>query len=418
MIKKFFTAFALTLLLAGCGAEEPTSGESEQQNTATEESGQEASDSSPAKEQEDSSDKADESEDKVSTAKLSDLKIHYIDVGQADATLFQYESEGKDYNILFDTGDWRGSQVVGYLENHGVAELDLVVVSHPDADHIGQLEDVMNAFEVGEVWLSGNESSSQTFQRALEAVLASGADYHEPRTGEEFAIGPLEIDVLYPSSISGKANEESVSLLFTYGENRFLFTGDAGKNEEREMIGTGIDLQADILSLGHHGSKTSSDPAFIDAVNPSVAIYSAGAGNSYGHPSPEVVTLIQDENIELYGTDVHGTILVTSDGENYSIQTERDGDISPGSVIPAPEKEKAPKETDEPDEETQEADNSCVNINTASQSEVQRIKHIGPERSQDLIDLRPYNSVDELTRIKGIGPARIDDIKAEGIACT
>lgn len=351
---------------------------------------------------------------------LSDLKVHYIDVGQADATLFQYSDVGQDYTILFDTGDWRGNEVVDYLHSQNVSSIDLVVVSHPDADHIGQLDQVMNTFDVGEVWLSGNESSSETFQRGIEAVINSGADFHEPRTGEEYEIGPLEIDVLYPESISGKSNEESVSLLFTYGSTKFLFTGDAARSDELKMMNSGIDIQADILQLGHHGSNTSSDPAFIDAVNPSVAIYSAGSDNSYGHPSAEVVSLIESTGIKLYGTDVHGTVVVTSDGENYNIETNKDGTVSPGNTASTTQAESKVEEEPNTDANSSEApeDSSCININTASLEEVQRIIHIGPARAQNVIDSRPFQSVDDLDRINGIGPARITDIKSEGLACT
>jgi competence protein ComEC len=362
-------------------------------------------------------------EDSSQGTALSDLKVHYIDVGQADATLFQYSDAEQDYTILFDTGDWRGNEVVNYLQSQNVSSIDLVVVSHPDADHIGQLDQVMNTFDVGEVWLSGNESSSETFQRGIEAVINSGADFHEPRTGEEYEIGPLEIDVLYPSSISGRSNEESVSLLFTYGSTKFLFTGDAARSDELKMLNSGIDIQADILQLGHHGSNTSSDPAFIDAVNPSVAIYSAGANNSYGHPSAEVVSLIESSEAELYGTDVHGTVVITSDGENYSIETDKDGTVSsPGNTVSTTPAKPEVEEEEEPDTGADSSevptDISCININTASAREVQRIIHIGPARAQDVIDLRPFNSVDDLDRISGIGPARITDIKSEGLACT
>ncbi len=366
-----------------------------------------------------------------SSGPLDELKVHYIDVGQADAALFQY-SDGEDsYTILFDTGDWRGNDVVNYLAAQNVSDIDLIVVSHPDADHIGQLAEIVSTYETGEVWLSGNESSSKTFQNAIEAVINSDADYHEPRMGEEFAIGPMEIDVLYPRNISGKANEESISLKFTYGDVRFIFTGDAEKSGEQEMIQSGMKLDADILQLGHHGSKTSSSSSFIDAVNPSVAIYSAGENNSYGHPSAEVVSLIQDKGMELYGTDVHGTIVVTTDGKEFSIATKEDGTISPKSSGASSESTSSgdsSSSTSESDSSNttsnEKSENSgsasagsCININEASVEELQNIIHIGPARAEELIQLRPFKSVDDLSRINGIGPARIDDIKNEGLAC-
>src|SRR5699024_5216286 len=207
---------------------------------------------------------------------------------QADATLFQYEDKAKTYTILYDTGDWKRNDVINYLAAVNISYIDLIIISHPDADHIGQLAEIMKTYDVGEVWMSGNESTSQTFQNALEAILATDAGYEEPRAGDKTTLGPMELKVLHPDTISGKANEESLSILFTYGENSFLFTGDAGKADEKEMISR-TSLQADILQLGHHGSNTSSDPAFIKEVDPDIAIYSAGEGNSYGHPHEEVI---------------------------------------------------------------------------------------------------------------------------------
>lgn len=362
-----------------------------------------------------------ENEEKAKTTNVSsDLNVHFMDVGQSDATLFQYSDNNKTYNILFDTGDWRRNDVVNYLSSQGISSLDLVVASHPDADHIGQLAEIMNKFDVDEVWMSGNESSSKTFQRAIEAVISSDSGYHEPRAGEVFAIGPMEIDVLYPNRITGASNEESVSLLFTYGKVRFLLTGDADQGAEASMMASG-NVDADILQLGHHGSNTSSSASFIKAVSPEVAIYSAGAGNSYGHPHAEVVNRVKNAGVDLYGTDVHGTVIVTTDGKNYSVKTNKDGTVSPKSTGSTNSgkstNNNSSKETEKNDSSNDNATNACVDINSASVEEVQKIKHIGPERAQDLIDSRPYSSVDQLTKIKGIGPARIDDIKSQGLAC-
>ncbi|WP_053074999.1 MBL fold metallo-hydrolase [Ornithinibacillus californiensis] len=360
-----------------------------------------------------------EKEEPKNVGSLPELQVHYIDVGQADATLLQYG----EHNILFDVGDWRGNEVVNYLQSQGVTKLDLVIGSHPDADHIGQLDDVVNAMTVTEVWLSGNDSTSNTFQRGLEAVLESGANYHEPRSGDEFDIGPMNLKVLYPQSATGKSNEESISVLFTYGNVKFLFTGDADTNAEKRMMNAGFTIDADILQLGHHGSSTSSDHSFVNAVSPDVAIYSAGADNSYGHPHREIVSLMNNAGIELYGTDVHGTIIVTTDGKDYSIKTKKDGTVTPkSSETNSGSSSSSGSGTNSdsgssPNESNEQANSSCVNINTASFEEVQNIKHIGPERAQDLIELRPFSSVKDLTRIKGIGDARIRDIEAEGIAC-
>ncbi|MFD1848836.1 MBL fold metallo-hydrolase [Oceanobacillus bengalensis] len=424
MTKKYIVAMLLSVFLVACGQsmeQEQTdiSGDHMTENVEIiEEEANELVTEETTEPEEASASEKEEPEPKSKGA-LSELQVHYIDVGQADATLFQFADDEDFYTILFDTGDWRGNEVIQYLKAENVDYIDLVIVSHPDADHIGQLEDVVTTFDVGEVWLSGNESSSQTFQSALEAVLASGADYDEPRAGDEYEIGELDLEVLYPASITGASNEESISILFSYGDIEFLFTGDADKDAEAAILRSGMNVDADILHLGHHGSDTSSSASFIDAVGPEVAIYSAGAGNSYGHPSPEVVSLVQDAGIKLYGTDVHGTIIVTTDGIDYDIRTKEDGTISPQSTKSAESSSSVGSRTEDEDtvSDKSAASASCVNINEASIEDVQEIIHIGPARAQALVDLRPFGSVDDLERINGIGPARIKDIQSQNLAC-
>ncbi|MCM3668566.1 MBL fold metallo-hydrolase [Mesobacillus maritimus] len=345
------------------------------------------------------------------TNSLSELKVHYLDVGQSDSTLFQYSFEGEDYTILIDAGNWNQNDVVNYLNSKGVTEIDLAIGTHPDADHIGQLAKVLNDFSVGEVWLSGNTNPSQTFQKLLQAIDENDIDYYEPRMGDEFEVGPLQIQVLYPRTISEKDNAESISLKMTYGDVRFIFTGDANTDDELKMIESGLNLEADILQLGHHGSSTSTHPQFLETVKPFVAIYSAGDDNSYGHPHDEVVQRIQDQDIALYGTDVHGTILVTTNGKDYQVNTQYNGNISPAKN----ESSRTDIKPSQP--ESTPLPNDCINLNSASAQQLQEIIHIGPERAEELIRLRPYRSIDELSKIKGIGPARIEDIKSQGIAC-
>ncbi|WP_313799798.1 MBL fold metallo-hydrolase [Cytobacillus sp.] len=348
--------------------------------------------------------------------KLDDiLKVHYINVEQADSTLLQFTESGKNHTILIDAGDFNTDNVIQYLHSQHITNIDIAIGTHPDADHIGQLDKVITQFNVGEVWLSGNPSSSQTFQRVLEAIHESGAGYEEPRMGDHYEIGPLKIDVLYPKVLTGKTNEESISLKITYGDVRFVFTGDAAAENELEMIESGLNVEADILQLGHHGSSTSTSEEFLQAVKPKVAIYSAGNDNSYGHPHLEVVSLIQKSGMDLYGTNIHGTIIVTTDGNSYSINTEHNGKIKPT----AQKDPETAKGTDEllTEISKDKPKNSCIDINHGSLEQVEKIIHIGPERAMDLIELRPYDSVDDLSRIKGIGPVRIKDIQSEGLAC-
>lgn len=342
---------------------------------------------------------------------LPPLTVHYLDVGQADATLFQFSDGDEDYTLLYDTGDWRGNEIVPYLQGLGIDYLDIVMISHPHADHIGQLDKVLQSVEVGEVWMSSNTAESQAYQNAVKTIIEKDIDFDEPSAGDVFDIGSLVLTILHPASLTGKLNEDSISFHAQYGDVSFLFTGDAGKAEEKQMMQGSLPIEANFLQLGHHGSNTSSDESFVDKVNPDHAIYSAGKNNSYGHPHPDILNLFQEKGIPLHGTDEKGTIIVITDGKDYEIDTKQ----MAKSKNPTAKKSKQEKKQQPAAEDT--ATGNCVDINSASFEEVQGIIHIGESRAELLIEARPYKSVDDLTKINGIGPARIADIKAEGIAC-
>lgn len=331
------------------------------------------------------------------------LRVHFINVGQADATLFEYTADGEDYRILFDAGHWQEKDVVDYLQAYEIDHIDIMIGSHPHADHIGQMDSILETIDVSEVWLSGDVLSSQTFLNVMDAIEASEADYHEPRAGEVYDVGPLEVKVLNPDELTGDVHEGSISVLFSYGQTSFLLTGDAEEQTEQAMIDRGYDLGADVLKLGHHGSSTSTIPAFLQAVNPSVAIVSAGIDNDYGHPHREVVDRVIEADIELYATYEHGTIVIESDGETLQIVTEQDGDIE--------------RSNESASNEEEGTFSDCIDLNEASIDVLEEIAHIGAERAQALIELRPFETLDELTNIDGIGEGRLADIIEEGLAC-
>lgn len=417
---------SILFLLTACGVEETGTNMNENDHDTVTETSAEAEDTgdnveAKEKEKEEKEEKENKKQKQTSkkqthpkktTDTLAPLTIHYIDVGQADATLFTYENDGENYTILYDTGDWKRNDTVEYLTDQGITALDLVIISHPDADHIGQLPDIIDTFDVGEVWMSGNESTSETFQKSIEGILANDIDYHEPRAGEDYEIGNLQLKIVHPSSISGKANEESVSIQFTYGEKRFLFTGDADIQAESEMIGTRIDLKSHVFQLGHHGSDTSNGQEFINAVQPEVAIFSAGVDSQYGHPHQEVIERLKQSGVKIYGTATDGNILVTTDGKTYSIKTgkkksaskERSKTNSPSNHKKTTQSEKTPSD-------------NCIDINQASAEDLQKITNIGPKRAEDVIANRPYKKLDELSKVNGIGEVRLQEIKEEGLAC-
>ncbi|MDT8860998.1 MBL fold metallo-hydrolase [Alkalihalobacillus sp. MEB130] len=326
--------------------------------------------------------------------------------------------------ILFDAGNWNRNDVVNYLNAHQINEIDILIGSHPHADHIGQMDQILNELDVTEVWMSGDTTTSQTFLRVLDAIESSGVGYHEPRAGEIFDVGPLEIQIINPDRLTGDVHEGSIAAKFSYGETSFILTGDAETQTERAMLSRGFDLEADVLQLGHHGSSTSTIPEFLSAVNPSIAIVSAGENNQYGHPHDEVINRVLNAGIEVYGTYMHGTIIIESDGQLLSVLTNEDGTISPSSSGGATAlSTSASTSTSEnsggsgSSSSAEVTSNNCIDINTASEGELQGITHIGPARAEELIQLRPFNSLDDMARINGIAAGRLADIKEEGLAC-
>lgn len=328
------------------------------------------------------------------------LVVHFIDVGQGDATLIQ----GPQVAILIDAGRHDRNDVVPYLKQQGVTRLDLVIITHPHADHLGQLPQVMRAFEVQEVWMSGEAHPTRSFERALDAVLESEAGYHEPRAGESLELGPIRLQVLNPEALTGDLHEGSLSVRIVHDQVAFVFTGDAEAHTEEAMLRRGWPVQAAVLHLGHHGSRTSSSPAFVEAVAPRIAVYSAGQGNSYGHPHPEVIQRLRAMGIDVYGTDVHGTIRIVSDGKEFQVLPSR----------PLPPVTGA---TGSNGERLVGCEPGQLDVNTAAEEELLRIVHIGPARARAIVAMRPLADLGQLAEIRGIGPARFQDILSQGLAC-
>ncbi|MFO7918426.1 MAG: MBL fold metallo-hydrolase [Anaerolineae bacterium] len=254
---------------------------------------------------------------------LEGLQVHVLDVGQGDAILILSPHDGA---ILIDGGN-PDSGVVEYLRAQGVEKLDMMVATHPHADHIGGLVDVLEAMPVEEVVTNGQPHTTRTYERFLDAIAASGAIYTEVGRGDTLQVGDLTLDVLHPSpDFAGESlNNQSLVLRLVHGDVAFLFTGDAEREAEESMVTSGQALEATILKVGHHGSRTASTPTFLEQVQPEIAIYCCGLHNRYGHPHAETLAALADVGAEAYGTDVNGTVVVTSDGTDYTVDVTRQG---------------------------------------------------------------------------------------------
>lgn len=248
------------------------------------------------------------------------MKVHFLNVGQADSTLITCG----EHAMLIDAGNNDDEEpILNYIQNKaGLTHLDYVIGTHPHEDHIGSLDSVIEAFSVDTVMLPNVTANTRTFQDVLTAIDEKGLSITVPEVGETYSLGYASFTVLGPVSDYGdNLNDWSIALKVTYGDTRFLFTGDAEADAEADMLNTGLDLSADVYQVGHHGSRTSSSSAFLDAINPRYAVISCGAGNDFGHPHQETLAALAARNIEVYRTDLQGTVVATTDGSNISFST-------------------------------------------------------------------------------------------------
>jgi competence protein ComEC len=270
------------------------------------------------------------------------LEIHAINVGQADATLVRTDEE----TMLVDSGHWQddGETVIAYLEAHGVDRIDHLVSTHAHADHIGGHEAIIDYYEtekggVGAVYDPGVPHTTRTYERYLDAIERHDVDLFEIAEGDELPFEGAGATVLNPAEPGGDdLHDGGVALRVALGETSFLFTGDAERDAEARMLEAhGDALDADVYQAGHHGSDTSSGPAFLDAVDPEVAVVSSGYDSQYGHPHDEPLERFAERGIETTWTAVHGTIVFESDGRELSVRTQHDATTDPLALRDEPE---------------------------------------------------------------------------------
>ncbi len=249
------------------------------------------------------------------TSATETLYVHFIDVGQGDATLILCG----EHAMLIDAGDnSKGTALQLYLTKQGVKKLDYLVLTHPDADHIGGADVVLTKFDVGTVFLSDYPEDTKTYQDVLDALKAKHMRSSMPEPGDSYTLGSAAFTILAPLEDYDNANDSSIALMLRHGGSSFLFTGDCGEEAEKDLTASGQSLSADVYQVGHHGSRYSSSQAFMNAVSPTWAVISCGEDNSYGHPAAEVLNRFRSMGIKVFRTDEQGSIIAVSDGKEIS----------------------------------------------------------------------------------------------------
>lgn len=252
------------------------------------------------------------------------LVVSFIDVGQGDCELLQCEN----YNILIDGGEKeQASTVNAYLKSRGVEKIDAYILTHPHSDHIGAAQQIISSNKVERVFMTVfselNIPTTKTYENTLDAIDKYGAEFTAVTAGKSYSFGNLTLNILSPSHESDDYNDMSIIVKAIYKNSSFLFTGDATKASEQELLENNADINADVLKIAHHGSSTSTSEQFLLEVSPEIAVISYGEGNSYGHPHDEVIHTLEDNNIEYYTTAKNGTIVIASDGKRLYSEVEK-----------------------------------------------------------------------------------------------
>jgi len=249
---------------------------------------------------------------------LNKTEFHFIDVGQGDSTLIILPN---NKTMLIDGGKSKyGYTIVNYIKKLNIKKIDYLIMTHPDADHIGGINTIINNFDIGNIYMTDTISTTKTFEDLLLNIESKNLGFTTLKADDEIVLGDdFNVTVVSPVKKYEDTNEMSIVVKIIYKNNSFLLMGDAGDKAEQDILNSNTNITANLIKIGHHGSKYSSSSNFIQKVNPQYAIISVGKDNQYGHPSIEVLNILERFKVKIYRTDLQGDIIAISNGNTIEI---------------------------------------------------------------------------------------------------
>ncbi|RSL33350.1 MBL fold metallo-hydrolase [Salibacterium salarium] len=336
---------------------------------------------------------------------VKSLDVHFLDVGQGDSTLIV--SDDKETAILIDGGrPDEGEKIVQTLNQAGIDELEWVVATHPDIDHIGGLIDVLHDIDVENVLDSGRTHTTETYKKYREVLKEKNINFFVAEEGETLPTSIADVKILNGYSDSKIQNESSIALYVTYKNDSLLLTGDATAETEKDMMKE-YSVKADVLKVAHHGSATSSSSPFVKAVSPDIAVLPFDKDNEFGHPNAEVVQRFRQSGAILYSTEQSDSIYVALTGVGPHVDSKAwEGE---GKRYP-----KATPKIKPSSQKNDDIDNS-IYVNGATAEELQQLPDIGPMVASFIVEYRTkhgkFKKAEELQEVNGIGRAAFEKIK-------
>lgn len=278
----------------------------------------------------------------------SEMEVHFIDVGQGDATLIKADG----HYMLIDAGDnSKGTTVQMYLQKQGVTKLDYLILTHTDADHIGGADVIVTKFDIDTVFMGDFKKDNKTYEELINAFQYKAMNYSVPKVGEQYTLGNALFTIVAPNKTYSTPNNSSIALLLKNGDNTFLFTGDCEEEAEKDILANGINIDCDVYHLGHHGSRTASTQEFLNAMTPVFGVISCEEGNSYGHPHAEPLNNLRTMGVQLFRTDEQGSVIAYSDGKEIKWNCAPSETWQAGESIKSSVSEQTPQ-VQEPIQET------------------------------------------------------------------